>query len=84
MGINAWLAYNGLHTAAYPEETALGSLLNYISTAEEKHFQPMNINFGLMPLLQDSPRDKKRKYQMYADRALKAIDDFIAEIKSME
>ncbi|MDR0469779.1 MAG: FADH(2)-oxidizing methylenetetrahydrofolate--tRNA-(uracil(54)-C(5))-methyltransferase TrmFO [Peptococcaceae bacterium] len=83
-GINAGLVYKGLPTAIYPAETALGALLRYIVTAEEKHFQPMNVNFGLMPPLPDPPRDKKRKNQMYADRAFKALDRFIADTKIMD
>ena len=77
MGVNAALAYQGLPGAVFPPETATGSLLNYIVTAEPKRFQPMNINFGLMPPLPDPPRDKKIKQQMYADRALRSLDELI-------
>jgi methylenetetrahydrofolate--tRNA-(uracil-5-)-methyltransferase len=77
-GINAGRAFRDLPTVVFPAESALGSLLRYIVTADEKHFQPMNVNFGLMPPLPDAPKDKKLKNQMYADRALGALDAFIA------
>lgn len=77
MGVNAGLAYLGRRTRVFPPETAVGALLNYIVTAEPKHFQPMNVNFGLLPPLSGAPKDKKRRQELYADRALGALDGFI-------
>ena len=78
-GIGAGLAYRRLPVRAFPPATALGSLLRYIATADVKHFQPMNVNFGLMPQLPAPPGDKKRRSQMYAERALEALDRFLME-----
>lgn len=77
-GINAGLAWKGLPPRVFPEETALGSLLNYIVKADPGHFQPMNVNFGLMPPLPGKQKDKKARNQLYADRALGALDAFMA------
>ena len=43
----------------FPRETTLGSMAYYITSAEGKHFQPMNANFGLFPELPERIRDKK-------------------------
>ncbi len=84
MGINAALAYWERETVTFPVDTAIGALLNYIVTAEPKHFQPMNVNFGLMPPLESAPKDKKLRSQMMADRALKSLSTFLAEAKWSE
>lgn len=70
----------GEEPAPFPRETALGSLTHYISHYEGKNFQPMNVNFGLMPPLpQRVP--KKEKNQKIADRALAALDAFLETAK---
>lgn len=58
-----------------PETTMLGALLHFITTADEKHFQPMNANFGLLPPLETPIRDKKARYAAYAERALQTFPD---------
>jgi methylenetetrahydrofolate--tRNA-(uracil-5-)-methyltransferase len=52
-----------------PSTTALGALLRYITDPERKNFQPMNVNFGLLPPLSE-PLRKKAKKEMMAQRAL--------------
>jgi methylenetetrahydrofolate--tRNA-(uracil-5-)-methyltransferase len=52
-----------------PSTTALGALLRYITDPERKSFQPMNVNFGLLPPLSE-PLRKKAKKEMMAQRAL--------------
>ncbi len=56
-------------------ETAIGSLLRYISDGSIKHFQPMNINFGLFPPPGEKvPKSQKKSY--IAERALGAMSRF--------
>ena len=62
---------------AFPRETAIGALCHYISHFEGKNFQPMNVNFGLIPPLEKRV-PKKEKNQKLAERALAALDDFLA------
>lgn len=58
-----------------PVETALGSLLAHITGgAESSTFQPMNINFGLVPPLPQKIKSKKERYLEYSSRALEALD----------
>lgn len=75
-GINAARLVKGLNTLTFPLETAHGALTNYITTANPKSFQPMNINFGLIPPLGEKIKDKKLKNQLIAKRALKKMEDF--------
>ena len=56
-----------------PGETALGALIHHISDADPRHFQPMNVNYGLFPPLEGRVKKKDRKLLM-AERALAALD----------
>jgi methylenetetrahydrofolate--tRNA-(uracil-5-)-methyltransferase len=73
-GINAARLVCGQDLLVFPQETAHGALSHYITTSEAKHFQPMNVNFGLFPALGQRIRDKKMKNQMIAKRALEALE----------
>ena len=57
-------------------DTTLGSMANYITTADFKHFQPMNANFGLFPPLEQRMRSKKDKNDAIANRALEQLAAF--------
>ena len=57
----------------FSEYTMIGALAKYIST-ENKKFQPMNANFGILPELDEKIKDKKIKYEKLADRALNYIN----------
>lgn len=56
----------------FSEKTIIGALAKYIST-ENKRFQPMNANFGIVPQLEERIKDKKKKYQILAERSLEDI-----------
>ena len=62
-------------TIEFPEDTMLGSLAGYVST-ENKNFQPMNANFGILKPLEKTIRDKKEKYTALANIALESIKEF--------
>lgn len=79
-GINAARLVKGLDPLVFPPETAHGALCHYITTADMKHFQPMNVNFGLMPALTEKIRDKKLKKQAIADRALASLTSFKSQL----
>ncbi|WP_391208638.1 FADH(2)-oxidizing methylenetetrahydrofolate--tRNA-(uracil(54)-C(5))-methyltransferase TrmFO [Psychrobacillus sp. L4] len=76
-GINAARFAKGEELIVFPSETALGSMARYITEADPKNFQPMNINFGLFPELQPKVRDKKVRTEQLANRALKTIQNFV-------
>lgn len=75
-GIAAARAALELPEADFPAETAHGALANYISNPAIENFQPMNINFGLIPPLTVRIRKKKEKNAQIAARALEALENF--------
>ena len=56
----------------FDNKTMIGALAKYIST-ENKKFQPMNANFGILPELGEKIRDKKLRYQQLSDISIKLI-----------
>ncbi|GGG80869.1 FADH(2)-oxidizing methylenetetrahydrofolate--tRNA-(uracil(54)-C(5))-methyltransferase TrmFO [Paenibacillus radicis (ex Gao et al. 2016)] len=78
-GFNAARLARGLEPLTLPVDTTLGSMANYITTADFKHFQPMNANFGLFPPLETRIRNKKDKNEAIANRALEGISKFKEE-----
>lgn len=73
-GINAAKLAKNTSPVTFPPETAIGALAHYITHAEGKHFQPMNVNFGIISPLDERIRDKKERYTKVAERALKLIN----------
>ncbi|THB61471.1 FADH(2)-oxidizing methylenetetrahydrofolate--tRNA-(uracil(54)-C(5))-methyltransferase TrmFO [Vagococcus silagei] len=76
-GINAARLALGKEVVTFPVETAIGGMANYITHTSAKHFQPMNVNFGLFPELPERIRDKKTRYEAISKRALESLDEMI-------
>lgn len=79
-GINAAHYVLGKELVVFPQETAIGSMAHYITSANPKHFQPMNANFGLFAPLDEMIKDKKKKNERYAERALETIQNFLKKL----
>ena len=58
---------------APPKDTAIGALINYLTTSSKKNFQPMNINFGLFWIQEMKIKNKKERNQKIALNALDQI-----------
>lgn len=79
-GINAARLLGGKQLIALPQETMLGALCRYITHADLKDFQPMKANFGILPPLELEKRTGKRERgQLYADRALNVLANYLDE-----
>ncbi len=73
-GTNAARLTLGHPLLTLPVEMMMGSLFNFISTANPKHFQPMPANFGILPPLEGKKiRNKQQRYGVYRDRSLAAL-----------
>jgi len=66
-----------------PPTTMLGALYRYLRETEPARFQPMNANFGLMEPLDPPVRDKFKKKEALAERALREIGVFAQELGVM-
>ncbi|MDW8799001.1 FADH(2)-oxidizing methylenetetrahydrofolate--tRNA-(uracil(54)-C(5))-methyltransferase TrmFO [Staphylococcus pseudoxylosus] len=76
-GINLAHKIQNKGEVIFPRETMIGSMAYYISHAKnEKNFQPMNANFGLLPTLENRIKDKKLRYETLANRALDYLDNY--------
>ena len=60
----------------FPTETLIGAMANYIVDNTSKNFQPMNANFGIIKPLPERIKDKKEKYERYANRSLEILENF--------
>ena len=82
-GLYAARRAQGLPVAPVPRRTALGSLVNYITRADLKHFQPANITFDLLEPLEEETRrkirDKRERHRLQCERALTAFDAWWSE-----
>lgn len=78
-GINVARLLKGLETLTLPQDTMIGALSRYIADPSVKKFQPMGANFGVLPELQNRPRDKRERAAAYAARALDSLDKFLSE-----
>lgn len=67
----------GRQVNLFPKETAIGALSHYISNPDVKHFQPMNVNFGLIAPW-DGPKikNKKEKNGAIAKRSLNFLENY--------
>src|SRR5688572_30444646 len=68
--INMARMLRGEPAAVPPATTMVGALYRYLREADPRHFQPMNANFGLVEPLAEEVRDKRRKKELLAERAL--------------
>ena len=79
-GINLARILTGREPLVPPPTTMLGALYRYLREADPGHFQPMNANFGLIDPLDSPPRDKAKKKQLLAERALSDMTAFAVSL----
>jgi tRNA:m(5)U-54 methyltransferase len=82
-GINASLIAKGKRVVTFPDESMIGSLMNFISnknkilsTQKKNKFQPMPPSFGLVPELTKRIKDKRSRYSAYQERSLNVVNIF--------
>lgn len=75
IAINIVRKLNGKPPVDFGNETVIGALANYVA-AENKNFQPMNANYGILSPLGKTVRDKAVRKRMMAERSLNIINKF--------
>jgi methylenetetrahydrofolate--tRNA-(uracil-5-)-methyltransferase len=73
-GIHAAALAAGSGPVAPPRATAFGSLMNYITHADPRKFQPANITFDLLPPLDRKVRDRQERHRLQCGLALKELE----------
>lgn len=76
-GINAATLATGGEPAAPSRATAFGSLVHYITQAENKSFQPANITFDLLPALDRKIRDRQERHRLQCELALREFEAWL-------
>ena len=77
-GMNAARVAAGREPLVLPLDTMMGALAGYISNpANQKHFQPMGANFGVLPPLDEPIRDKRARYAALSARGLQHLDEYL-------
>ena len=74
VGVETARRLRGMPPVDFPRETAMGALALYISDRSVTAFQPMNINFGIMPPLGRRVRGKREKNAELSRRSLAIVD----------
>ena len=72
-GVHAAALVAGEDPVAPPRASAFGSLVNYITQADAKKFQPANITFDLLPGLEKRVRDRQERHRMQCEAALRGL-----------
>lgn len=78
-GLNAVRVLRGQEPLMLPRETMMGALAAHVSDPNAD-YQPMGANFGILPSLEPSIRDKKQRYAALAQRALNNLNAIIEEM----
>lgn len=72
-GINAYNLAKGKELLQLSDKTVFGALVNYICNANEKKFQPMHVNYGILPPLESKIRDEKERKLAMARRSIETL-----------
>jgi len=75
-GINAARLLRGEPPAAPPPTTILGGLLRYLAATSPSAFQPINANFGLLPVPTFEVKDRQERNRFHAERATREFADW--------
>ena len=80
VGVETARRLKGQPPADFPREMAIGALALYISNESVTQFQPMNINFGIIPPLDHFVKGKRNKNAEISQRALAILEEKKADI----
>lgn len=76
--LNTFADAAGVDRVELPVTGALGSLVAYATDSNTVDYQPMHVNFGIVPPLEDGKKRSKRdRYAAYSERALRDLDRYI-------
>ena len=82
VGVETARRLRGMAPIDFPQETAIGALGLYISDPSVARFQPMNINFGIIPPLDHRVKGKRNKNAELSARSLAIIEGLKEEVSA--
>lgn len=74
---------SGIEMPPMPKETLFGALVSYATDPATDSYQPMHVNYGIVPPLDKRPRKKQDRYRAYSARARGAIDLYRAKLEDL-
>jgi len=80
-GLSSIMHIRGEEFLPPPVTTGIGALINYVTTDGMPHFQPMNINWGLLPPLQKKIKDKEQNRIKMGERSFKDLERWKKQLK---
>jgi len=80
VGVETARRLRGMEPVDFPQETAIGALGLYVSNQSITQFQPMNINFGIIPPLDHRVKGKRNKNAELSQRSLAVIEQLKEEV----
>jgi methylenetetrahydrofolate--tRNA-(uracil-5-)-methyltransferase len=81
--VHAAALSSGAEPAAPPRVSAFGSLIHYVTQADQKHFQPANITFDLLPALERKIRDRQERHRLQCEAALRGFDGWVEQVATV-
>jgi methylenetetrahydrofolate--tRNA-(uracil-5-)-methyltransferase len=82
-GIHAAAIATGAAAVPPPRSTAFGSLVQYVTQADPKNFQPANITFDLLPALDRRIRDRKERHRLQCESALREFQGWLEKVAAV-
>jgi methylenetetrahydrofolate--tRNA-(uracil-5-)-methyltransferase len=79
-GIHAATLAAGAEPVPLPRTTAFGSLMNYITQADPRKFQPANITFDLLPRLDRKISDRQVRHRLQCELALRDFEGWMEKV----
>ena len=81
--LNVYAHLVGNEMPHLPRETAFGALLDYATDPQIQNYQPMHVNFGIMPPLEQHIRNKQQRYAAYAARGTETMREYAETLQSL-
>lgn len=81
VALNAYAMLSDIPMPRMPQATAFGALLAYATDPATEDYQPMHVNFGIMPPLETPIRNKGQRYAAYAARGAEALEGFLSDLR---
>lgn len=82
VALNVYARLVGESLPCLPRETAFGALVDYATDSRTQGYQPMHVNFGIMPALPERIRNKQQRYAAYAQRGREAMEGYTKALRS--